>query len=43
VPIPISREPAPTSGKLRPRKKPSAVVPVSTDSRPALKVMASKA
>ena len=38
VPIPMSREPAPTSGKLRPTKKPSAVVPVSTDSTPALKV-----
>ena len=39
----MSKEPAPTSGKLKPTKKPSAVVPLSTDSTPALKVAKSKA
>ena len=43
VPIPMSKEPGPTSAKLKPTKKPSAVVPLSTDSQPALKVAKSKA
>ena len=44
VPIPMSKEPAPTSGKLRPTKKPSAVAdPVSSDSTPTLNVAKPKA
>ena len=43
VPIPMSREPAPTSAKLKPTKKPSAVAPSSTDSTPALTVAKSNA
>ena len=44
VPIPMSKEPGPTSGKLKPTKKPSAVEdPESSDSTPALNVAKSKA
>ena len=40
----MSKEPAPTSGKLKPTKKPSFVVdPVSSDSIPALSVAKSNA
>ena len=45
VPIPMSREPAPISAKLRPTKKPVAVsdASASADSTPALNVAKSKA